>query len=247
MMPSSSWRLIRNEPAPPPLPSAAELPLAGAAAVLRGRGRSGLSRPASGGTGFDGGPGTGETPEALTLGEEEIRRIREEAERAGYEAGRRRAESELRVAVEAAGTVAERLAAAAPESTADLAHAITELALAVAKRVVTREVTLDPALLCGAMETAVASINGSPEAHVLLHPLAIAPVRQAWEARHGMAYLGKKWFFEGDPTLPPGGCTVRYAHGFVSAGLEAQLEEIGIALDRAIPTLARAVVEEEVA
>ena len=47
--------------------------------------------------------------------------------------------------------------------------------------------------------------------------------------------------------LALGGCTVRYDHGFVEAGLEAQLEEIGIALDRAIPSLARGMVEEEVA
>jgi hypothetical protein len=76
---------------------------------------------------------------------------------------------------------------------------------------------------------------------------SVEPVAQAWEVLHGRAYLGKKWFFEGDPTLPVGGCTLRYEHGFVEAGLEAQLEEIGIALDRAIPSLARGTVEEEVA
>ena len=82
---------------------------------------------------------------------------------------------------------------------------------------------------------------------MLLNPDAVEPVAQAWEALHGRAYLGKKWSFEGDPTLPAGGCTLRYEHGFVEAGLEAQLEEIGIALDRAIPNLARGTVEEEVA
>jgi flagellar biosynthesis/type III secretory pathway protein FliH len=82
---------------------------------------------------------------------------------------------------------------------------------------------------------------------VLLNPANVDQVQQAWEALHGRAYLGKRWIFEGDPTLPIGGCTLRYEHGFVEAGLEAQLEEIGIALDRAIPNLARATIEEEVA
>jgi len=117
----------------------------------------------------------------------------------------------------------------------------------VAKRIVQHEVHIDPSLLCTALEAAVSTINGSPEAHVLLSPAAVEPVAQAWEALHGRAYLGKKWFFEGDPTLPVGGCTLRYEHGFVEAGLESQLEEIGIALDRAIPGLARGTVEEEVA
>ena len=97
------------------------------------------------------------------------------------------------------------------------------------------------------LEAAVSTINGSPEAHVLLNPSAVDPVREAWEALHGRAYLGKKWFFEGDPTLPVGGCTLRYDHGFVEAGLESQLEEIGIALDRAIPNLSRNEADEDVA
>ena len=146
-----------------------------------------------------------------------------------------------------ASSLADRLDAAAPERTSEIAHSIAELALSVAKRIIQHEVRIEPSLLCTSLESAVSTINGAPEAHVLLNPAAVEPVHQAWEALHGRAYLGKKWFFEGDPTLPPGGCTLRYEHGFVEAGLEAQLEEIGIALDRAIPTIARGIVEEGVA
>jgi flagellar assembly protein FliH len=178
---------------------------------------------------------------------EEVRRLGREAEDRGYETGRKRAEAELRASVEGAAALAERLHAMAPERTSEIAHSIAELALSVAKRIVQHEVRIEPSLLCAALEAAVSTINGSPEAHVLLNPAAVQPVAQAWEALHGRAYLGKKWFFEGDPTLPPGGCSVRYEHGFVEAGLEAQLEEIGIALDRAIPNIARGTVEEEVA
>jgi flagellar assembly protein FliH len=178
---------------------------------------------------------------------EEVQRIEREAEQRGYEAGRNRAEAELRAAVDGASAMAQTLQEIAPERTSEIAHSIAELALSVAKRIIQHEVRIEPSLLCGALEAAVSTINGSPEAHVLLNPTAVEPVAQAWEALHGRAYLGKKWFFEGDPTLPAGGCTLRYEHGFVEAGLEAQLEEIGIALDRAIPSLARGTVEEGVA
>jgi flagellar assembly protein FliH len=178
---------------------------------------------------------------------EEIQRIERAAEQRGYDEGRRRAETELRAAVDGASAMAERLETAAPERTSEIAHSLAELALSVAKRIIQHEVRIEPSLLCTALEAAVSTINGSPEAHVLLNPAAVEPVAEAWEALHGRAYLGKKWFFEGDPTLPPGGCTLRYDHGFVEAGLEAQLEEIGIALDRAIPNIARGTVEEEVA
>jgi flagellar assembly protein FliH len=178
---------------------------------------------------------------------EEIRLTQRAAEERGYEEGRQRAESELRAAVDAAGSLASHLQSIAPERTSEVAHAIAELALAVAKRIVQHEVQIEPSLLCAALEAAVSTINGSPEAHVMLNPATVEKVAKAWEALHGRAYLGKKWTFEGDPTLPIGGCTLRYEHGFVEAGLESQLEEIGIALDRAIPNLARATIDEEVA
>jgi flagellar assembly protein FliH len=254
-MPSSNWRLIPRDGAvsePPAQPAPAIAPASSpsgpGASVFRGQTRSSThgsrTAAAAGPIGLAASPLVSADQAALA---EEIRQIERAAEERGYETGRNRAEAELRAAVEGASALAERLSNVAPERTSEIAHSIAELALSVAKRIVQHEVRIEPGLLCTALEAAVSTINGSPEAHVLLNPAAVEPVAQAWEALHGRAYLGKKWFFEGDPTLPPGGCTLRYEHGFVEAGLEAQLEEIGIALDRAIPNLARGTVEEEVA
>ncbi len=261
-MPSSSWRLIRPDqavvpstspsaPAPAMPVATASTPSAGSeASVLRGRGRS-TGRAATPAPAPPQHSGPQVIPGAADLDQdalaEQIRRLERTAEERGYETGRRRAESELRAAVEGAAAMADRLAQLAPDRTSEIAHAIAELALTVAKRIVQHEVRIEPSLLCSSLEAAVSTINGSPEAHVLLNPAAVDPVREAWEALHGRAYLGKKWSFEGDPTLPPGGCTLRYDHGFVEAGLESQLEEIGIALDRAIPALSRNESDEDVA
>jgi flagellar assembly protein FliH len=255
-MPSSSWRLIPREGGPaaereggrPPAPTTPP-PEPGSANVLRGRHRpNGRSNPTAAGiAGQQAVPGAGPIDVDQVALADEIRRVERAAEERGYEAGRRRAESELQAAIEGATAMAERLSEIVPDRTSDMAHAISELALTVAKRIVQHEVRIEPSLLCTALEAAVSTINGSPEAHVLLHPSAVEPVHQAWEALHGRAYLGKKWLFEGDPTLPVGGCTLRYDHGFVEAGLEAQLEEIGIALDRAIPGISRGAADEEVA
>jgi flagellar assembly protein FliH len=253
-MPSSSWRLIHggdDAPRPSALPeqAAPEPEDGGRAAVLRGRNRP-ATHNAPNATGSavvsSAAPVIVESPEAVAI-REEIRNAEVAAEERGYQLGVARAEAELRAAVEGAGALAERIQSNAPERTSEIAHAIAELALAVAKRVVQHEVRIEPSLLCAALEAAVSTINGSPEAHVMLNPAAVEPVRQAWEALHGRAYLGKHWTFEGDPALPVGGCTLRYEHGFVEAGLEAQLEEIGIAIDRAIPGIARGTLEEEVA
>jgi hypothetical protein len=256
-MSSSNWRLIRS-----PLDAAAESAGSGAAlaaeepapagegrTLFRGRNKAGAHQAAHDATHPTGVAAQGPLGGSVdpTVLSEEIARLEREAEERGYELGRARAENELRAAVDGAGALVDRLEMIAPERASEVAHAIAELALAVAKRIVGHEVRVEPSLLCGALEAAVSTINGSPEAHVLLNPSAVDKVRLAWEALHGRAYLGKRWVFEGDPTLPIGGCTVRYEHGFVEAGLEAQLEEIGIALDRAIPNLARATLEAEVA
>ena len=258
-MPSSSWRLIRNDGSEtsgkaeivPSTPARSEGGPGQTSTVFRGnahasRGSGHGGSVAVSGAGASGAVGFGVTADQAALAEE-VQRLEREAEQRGYEVGRNRAEGELRAAIEAASAMTEHLEAMAPGRTSEIAHSIAELALSVAKRILQHEVGIEPSLLCTALEAAVSTINGSPEAHVLLNPAAVEPVQQSWEALHGRAYLGKRWFFEGDPTLALGGCTVRYDHGFVEAGLEAQLEEIGIALDRAIPSLARGMVEEEVA
>jgi flagellar biosynthesis/type III secretory pathway protein FliH len=253
-MPSSSWRLIHDDGTA--AASRQETSTAPAAAttgsntVFRGQGKASthasshrMAPAAQAGLPAAGAAATADQAAVA----EEVERIEREAEQRGYEMGRARAEAELRAAVDGAAALAEKLEAVAPERTSEIAHSIAELALSVAKRIIQHEVRIDPSLLCASLEAAVSTINGSPEAHVLLNPSAVEAVAEAWEARHGRAYLGKKWVFEGDPTLPVGGCTLRYEHGFVEAGLEAQLEEIGIALDRAIPNLARGTVQEDVA
>jgi flagellar biosynthesis/type III secretory pathway protein FliH len=255
-MPSSNWRLIHNDGTPNAL-SPSEIAATPSTHVHSDDNTvfRGLSRSSTHGSNrgvADQAPGVTAQAAVVPSAEdavvaEELQRLQREAEQRGYEIGRNRAEAELRAAVEGASALAQKLHEIAPERTSEIAHSIAELALFVAKRIIQHEVRIEPSLLCTSLEAAVSTINGSPEAHVLLNPAAVEPVAQAWEALHGRHYLGKKWLFEGDPTLPVGGCTLRYEHGFVEAGLESQIEEIGIALDRAIPNLARGTVEEEVA
>jgi flagellar biosynthesis/type III secretory pathway protein FliH len=253
-MPSSNWRLIHDDGSSAQAVAeveAAPAPASGETTVFRGHSRTSAHGSNRGGPNQTTGGADLAAANAISVDQavlnEELARLQREAEERGYEIGRNRAEAELRAAVEGASALAQKLQDVAPDRTSEIAHSIAELALSVAKRIIQHEVRVEPSLLCTSLEAAVSTINGSPEAHVLLNPAAVEPVAQAWEALHGRAYLGKKWFFEGDPTLPVGGCTLRYEHGFVEAGLESQLEEIGIALDRAIPSLARGTVEEEVA
>ncbi len=165
----------------------------------------------------------------------EIRRAVQAVEARGYEDGRVQAQEELAAATAAAGALAAALDEAAPRDAAALAALVAELSIAVARRILVDRVTTDPASLATILERAMDGLNGSPEVRVLLHPTTVDAVRDAWVAAHGTAHLGKRWSFEPDPGLPVGGCVVRHEHGFVDAGLEAQLAEISGALAKVAP------------
>ena len=204
-------------------------------------GRRGMAMAAGSGGGDSAGsarPAYGMANSALL--QVDLRDLRQRIEDRGYAAGRARAETELAAAIEAAGAMAARIEAMAPRESTAVAHALVALSTAIAGRVVGAELHLDPTLLSRALESAVVAINGSPEARVMLHPDQLATVRLAWETTHGTAFLGKSWTFEADPSLPPGGCVLRYEHGFVVAGLEAQVELLATALEEAIPGLRQA-------
>lgn len=174
---------------------------------------------------------------SLTTLQVDLHALRQRAEDRGYAVGQARAQAELAAAIEACGLMAGRIEAMAPRETTAVAHALVALSTAIARRIVGAELHLDPTLLVAALESAITAINGSPEALVLLHPDQLATVQATWEAIHGTAYLGKRWTFEADPSLQPGGCVLRYEHGFVAAGLEAQVDLIAVALEEAIPGL----------
>ncbi len=175
-----------------------------------------------------------------SLDPEGVARIRAAAEARGYADGHARAAAELEAQLAAVAELAAQLEASAPHEAAVVARAVIELALAVAHHVLDRQVSADPTLLVGLIERTLQGVNGSPEARVYLHPDAVEPVREAWEATYGSAYLGKRWVFAADPRLPRGGCSIRHEHGVVEAGLEVALDEIRLALERTVPAVARA-------
>ena len=174
-----------------------------------------------------------------SLAVSDLRDVHALAERRGHAAGLSLAQQAMEEAVLGASAFAATLEAAVPRDAATLADLIVRLALAVAGRVLEAEVAADPTRLVELLERAISAVNGSPEVHVLLHPAAVDPVRQAWERAHGTTHLGKRWQFAADRSLGPGDCEVRYDHGFVDAGIESQLRTIGEALDERANALLR--------
>lgn len=116
--------------------------------------------------------------------------------------------------------VIEDLAAYAPAALVrKAAPVVIDLAVEIARRIVQREVSVDPELLVQWVEDAASRLAGSSELTVRIHPddlERLAPYRQRLH-RGGVQI---NWV--ADPTVA-GGCVVESAYGAVDARLDTQL------------------------
>jgi flagellar assembly protein FliH len=103
---------------------------------------------------------------------------------------------------------------------------MVQLALAIARRVVHREVALDPDLLLDMARTAIDRLGGSGRVTIRLHPDDHAAV----SAARASELAGGSIAITADARLSRGACHVESDIGLIDAGLDAQLDEFERAL-----------------
>lgn len=150
-------------------------------------------------------------------------RCREEAAREGHAAGQARAAAAL---LDAAARRDGRLQAAEPEA--------VELGLEVARRLLARELALDPAAVRGAVTTAMAAVRGRRRATLRLHPAAAAALRGEAGPLARLAGLPSLEVVP-DPGLDPADAVIETEAGTVDARLELRLDAFRRALAEAGP------------
>lgn len=144
-------------------------------------------------------------------------------ERSGAEAGAQRAEALVRRLTETLDELANlrRIVAS------DAEHDLVRLALAVAKRVVQREVQLDRDLVAALAHVALERLDaGRGPATIKMHPDDIAQVSPRVGADWDRAAIR----LVPDTGVARGGCIVESGNGRVDATLEGQLDEVTHAL-----------------
>jgi flagellar biosynthesis/type III secretory pathway protein FliH len=103
---------------------------------------------------------------------------------------------------------------------------MVKLALAIARRVIGREVSLDQDLLLAIARVALERLGESARITVRLHPddfEATAAARAAqWSSRSVEVVA--------DPIVGRGGCRIESEFGLIDAGIDAQIQEIARAL-----------------
>jgi flagellar assembly protein FliH len=103
---------------------------------------------------------------------------------------------------------------------------MVQLALAIARRVVHREVSLDPQVLATLMRVALERVSDAAKVTVRLNPVDHQSVT---ETLRGSA-ASDQVTLTADGRVPRGGCKVESEYGDVDAGVDAQIQEIARAL-----------------
>jgi flagellar assembly protein FliH len=144
-----------------------------------------------------------------------------QGERAGLEAAATRGDAMLR---RLAGTL-EELTSLRAEMIRRTERQIVQLALAIAERVVGREVTIDRGLLVGMARAALDRLGENASATIRLHPddygVIAAKSRPVDDALVRVV---------ADPLVSRGGCLVQSDFGFMDVSSDAQFRELGRAL-----------------
>jgi flagellar assembly protein FliH len=169
-------------------------------------------------------------PEALAAEQQRIAEIERQAfttgysqgEKAGLDAGATRSEAMLRRVSE----TLDSLAALRTDMIKQTEQQMLQLALAIAKRILRREVALDPDLTVAMARVALERLGGAPSAKIRLHPEDYAVIVERSERSLESARVS----VIADADLSRGSCLIESEFGYIEAGVETQFEEIAKAL-----------------
>jgi flagellar assembly protein FliH len=139
-----------------------------------------------------------------------------QGERAGAEAASTRADGMLR----RLGQTVEELAALRGEIIRRTERQAVQLVLAIAERIVHREVTLDRSLLIGMARAALDRLGEYGSATIRLHPEDLRAIGAV------AAFDSAQVRILADPVVTRGGCLVQSDFGFMDVSPESQFREL---------------------
>ena len=178
-------------------------------------GEPGAPWASAGGTDF-GGPERGGDAEAV------LRQARDAGFREGEAAGRAQAQTALHAVVQRMTRSVQELAALRPRLREQAEDDLIRLAVAIARRVVRRELTVDAGAITGLVKAALAQLAAQEAVRVRVHPEHEAAVRACLATTSGAENIE----VAGDAALERGSAIFETARGSLDASAETQLAEI---------------------
>lgn len=143
-----------------------------------------------------------------------------QGERAGAEAAAARSEAVLQRLKQTVGELQSLRA----EMIHKTERQVVELAIAMARRIVHREITLDRELLTAMARVALDRLGENANATIRLHPDDYAATAGSQEQGTGVVRV------VADPMVRRGGCMVHSEFGLIDVSADAQIQELATAL-----------------
>ncbi len=154
--------------------------------------------------------------------QEKVREARAAGLREGEAAGRSRAEAEIQPVIERLTRTIADLAGARAQLRREAESDMLQLAMAIARRVLRRELVVDPDALHGLALGALEKLEAQEIARVRLHPSHTAAVAALLRQESGRGTVE----VVPDSALEPGAAIFETARGNLDASVETQLQEI---------------------
>lgn len=165
-----------------------------------------------------------EAPPPCMPEEEALRRI-QQAHAEGLRTGRQQAEADLAKVGEALAQALLSTGSLRSQLMHEAEEDLLKLSVLIARKVMMRELELDPTLVAGLVRKAVELASDEGEIVVRLNPDEYAVVAYSQEMQ-ALSRDKRRVTLKEDPSVGPAGCVVETVRGNIDAGFDAQLEEI---------------------
>lgn len=154
--------------------------------------------------------------------EQRIAQVQAAAFREGEAAGRNRAASEVQPVLERLARSIEDIAQFRPRLRREAETDMIRLSLAIARRILRRELSVDPGAMHGLILGALEKLQSQEIHRVRVHPAHVAPV----DACLRQTVPGTIVEVIGDPSREPGTAVFETTRGNLDASVDCQLQEI---------------------
>lgn len=183
-----------------------------------------------------------EAEAARHIAEEAAERLRQESAEIGHQEGldqgraegleqgiaegRARAEEETAALVARATSLAENAGIDRRELLRNAEAEVVRLAIEIARKVIARELTVDPDSIARIAEAALQHVAIDGLVKLRVHPDDHEALAAYWLRAHGESEGDRSFDVVADPAVAPGGVVIDTRAGTVDAQIETQLEEI---------------------
>lgn len=175
-----------------------------------------------------------EAARVVAGGREQAKQIEQEAQQQGwqdgYDRGSQKAEEEYTGRLEEAKNIVQKAHLERQEIIAGSEDEIIQLALAVARKIISNELVVNPDSIVEIVKRAVLKVTDREEVTVRVNPENLDTTISAQDEISQSVKGIRKFKVLADTGVAPGGCVVETPNGNVDARIERQLDEIEQAL-----------------